>query len=971
MASAARCPLRRDRIAQEWDLPGEKMGHMKSWLGKIGVSLLLVMWTWPAAAADDLNAPLPVNPQLRVGKLENGLTYYIQRNTKPDKRVELRLVVKAGSILEDDDQQGLAHFTEHMAFDGTRHFAKHDLISYLQSLGVKFGADLNAYTSFNETVYILPIPTDKPDNLATGFQVLEDWAQGVTMDGEAIDKERNVVLEEARLGKGADDRMMRKLLPEMFNGSRYAKRLPIGKESLLKTFPHSAIRRFYADWYRPDIQAVFVIGDIDPDKAEQMVRAYFGALKNPAHERPRTYPEIPTRVRTSAVIATDREATMDMVRVRYPITRYAPEKTLRDYRDDLVRELFTSMLGQRLQEVSQQEDSPFVAAFGDVEPVAPGYRSFAVSAIVGRRGAGPALAAMVEESKRAAEYGFNADELEQAKKTMFREYETAYKERDKTDSGQYATEYIRNFLVDEPIPGIENEYKYVTQMLPGITLDEINACARKLLPAHAGKLLVYMGSSREKDRIPTRAQLLDIAVKAERAAVKPWSDRRVASSLMAHPPVPGTIVSEREDKQLGTDELTLSNGLKVILKPTDFKNDQVLLAASRFGGSSLVGLKDKYSARYASSAVYAMGLGPFTPVDLSRVMAGKTAFVVTASDAFTDNISGASGRDDLESMFQLLYMRMQPPRQDKALFRAYVSKAEDMARDTMSDPDARFSDMVQTTLYRNNPRLALIPKPGDFAHVDLDRVLAIYHDRFASAKGFTFVVVGSFDVERIKRLIATYIASLPTADLPLHYKDLGVRPVEGVVKKELHAGVEAKSRVALVFTGPATWSRPESLRFQLLQDAMNLRIIDVLREKLSLIYSGGMGGTIERIPYGNYRINVVLPCAPENVDKVVSAMLAEVGKMQKDGPTPQELEKITQTWMEDHAIAMRRNGTWAADLRDAALYGTDPEAILEDAKVVNSFTAADIRDAARRYLNTGNYLEAVLYPDKAARAADK
>jgi zinc protease len=943
--------------------------NSNSWLRKIGIGLVLLACAWPAWAGEDLNAPLPVNPELRIGKLDNGLTYYIQKNAKPEKRVELRLVVKAGSILEDDDQQGLAHFTEHMAFDGTHHFQKHELISYLQSLGVKFGADLNAYTSFDETVYILPIPTDKPGNLETGFQVLEDWAQGVTMDGEAIDQERNVVLEEARLGKGAGDRMMRKLLPEVFNGSRYAERLPIGKEALLKTFPHSAIRRFYGDWYRPDLEAVFVIGDIDPVQAEKMVRQYFGQLQNPAHERPRTYAAIPTRAKSDAVVVTDKESTMDTVMVRYPITKYPPEKILGDYRKDLIRELFVAMLGQRLQELSQQENPPFVAASGEVEPLAPSYRSFAVSAIVGRRGAASALQTLVRENERVRKYGFYADELEDAKKSMRRSYEIAYKERDKTDSAQYASEYIRNFLVQEPIPGIANEYLYATQMLPDISIDEINAYARELIPAHAATLLVYMGSSREKGRIPTRHQLLAAMSKAEAAPVTPWVDKRVASSLMAEPPKAGSIVAEKEDKALGTTELTLSNGVKVILKPTDFKNDQVLMAASRFGGTSLVGLQDLYSARYSASVVYALGLGPFTPVDLSRVMAGKSALLISGSDAFTDNINGMSGATDIESLFQLLSLRMQPPRRDEALFRAFISKAQDMAKDASSDPDAVFGDMVQTTLYNNHPRLAHIPKPEDFARVSLDRALQIYQSRFGSAKGLTFVIVGSFDVQKIKPLIAAYLASLPAGDIPLHYEDLGIRPIQGVVKKDLHMGMEPKSRVLLVFTGPATWSRDESLRFQMMIDVMNLRIIDALREKMSLIYSGGMRGSLERVPYGNYRINAMLPCAPENVDKVVHALFAEIENLQKEGPRPEELEKVRQGWVEEHNIAMRTNVKWLTALSQAALYGTDPEDILTDAKVVSGITAADIKAEANRYLNTGNYLQAVLYPAQATGGA--
>lgn len=938
-------------------------------LRKLLLGAVLLAFSWPSLGAENLDAPLPLDPQVKVGKLDNGLTYYIRKNAKPEKRVELRLVVKAGSILEDDDQQGLAHFTEHMAFDGSRHFKKHELVSYLQSIGVKFGADLNAYTSFDETVYILPIPTDKPENLDTGFLVLEDWAQGVTMSDEAIDQERNIVLEEARMGKGADDRMVRKLLPEVFNGSRYAKRIPIGKESILKRFPHAAIRRFYADWYRPDLMAVVVVGDVEPEQAEKMVRAHFANLKNPAAERPRVYAGIPSSNRSAGLVITDKEATENTVRIQYPIRKSPPETSLADYRKGLIKSLFAAMLAQRLQELTQQENPPFIGAYSGEETIAPGYKAFTSSAYLGREGARPAIAAMVQENERARLYGFTQDELDRVKKRLHRSAEMEYNERDKSESSRYVREYIGNFLEQEPIPGIVNEYAYINNLLPDISLDEVNSYVRQVIPDHSGKLVVYMGSSHEQ--APTREALLKQVNAAEKATVAAKLEKNLPTTLMAKPPKAGSIVAETQNTKLGTVELALSNGVTVILKPTDFKNDQVMIGASRFGGRSLYGEKDMYSARYSSSVVYSMGLDSFSPLDLTKIMAGKSASLYTSIDGYTETISGSSGVDDVETLLQLLYMRMMEPRKDAALFHAFVSKSQDMAKESMSNPETVFYDALQTTLYNNHPRLAHVAKPEDFGHIDLGRALAIYRERFKSAKGMTFVMVGSFDVEKIKSLIATYLASLPTDDIATRYRDLGIRPVSGVVKKEMHIGIEPKSQVSLVFTGDAAYSREENRRFRMLLEVMNIRIVDTLRQKLSLIYSGGMSGTIDRVPYVSYRINVSLPCGPENVDKVIAALFSEIERIKKEGPTQEEINKVRQNWIEEYRIAVRTNAKWLASLQDAALFGTDQAAFLADEEGIKAITPEEIKAAANRYFNTDNYVQAVLYPEKQTKVANK
>jgi zinc protease len=916
-------------------------------------------------AADNLQDPVPVAPDVKIGKLANGLTYYIKKNGKPEKHVELRLVVKAGSILEDDDQQGLAHFNEHMAFDGSKHFDKHELISYLESIGVKFGADLNAYTSFDETVYILPIPTDKKENLETGFRVLEDWAQGDSLKDDAIDAERPIVLEEARLGKGAGDRISRKLLPEIFNGSQYANRLPIGKEDLLKTFHYDVLRRFYHDWYRPDLMAVVVVGDVEPEQAEKMIKEHFAQLVNPERERPRDYVKIAARSDSKGLVITDKEVTSNLIQIRYPIQATPPSDTIGDYRDSLVRQLYTAMLNQRLQELTQQESPPFLAANSGFGTLARGYEAYTGSVVVGRGGAAPAINALVQEQEKVRQFGFSADELERAKKDMLRNYERMYNERDKSESSSFAAECIRNFLVQEPMPGVDNESRYGNEFIPGISLDEVNRYAARETPSDGNKLVSYLGSNKEGEIIPTEAQLLSLVNAAEKAPVTAKVQKAVATSLMAEPPKAGSIVGERKLAEIGVIELTLSNGVKVILKPTDFKNDDVSISAMRFGGQSL--LDDKYTARYAAASESVMGVNGFSPTELQKVLAGKSVAVQANSGLYVDHIGGSAGSSDIETMLQLLYLRMTSPRRDDTLFKAFVSRSQDSAKNAMARPESVFEDSAIAALYNDHPRLQRMAKPEDFTHIDLDKAAGFFNQRFGSAKDLTFIMVGSFDVEKVKPLLASYLGGLPVADVVAEYRDLGIRPVTGVVKKDIHVGTEPKSKVEIAFTGPMTYSLEGSTRFYMLLEVLNLRINDVLREKLSLIYSGGVSGQFERTPYPHYAIVANLPCAPENTDKVAAALFAEIEKLKTEGPQLADISKVKQQWLEQHKIDLRTNSYWQTILQDATLYGTNPANVLSFETRVYDVSAAQLQELAKQYFNQENYAQFVQYPESVTK----
>ncbi len=931
---------------------------------KLGVACALLATLFGAQAALDLSDPLPVGPQVTVGTLANGLTYYIQKNSRPEKRLELRLVVKAGSILEDEDQLGLAHFVEHMAFNGSTHFKKHELISYLQSIGLKFGADLNAYTSFNETVYILPIPTDNRDNIEKGFLVLEDWAQGVRFNDADIDLERAIVLEELRLGKGAQDRMNKVMLPKLFSGSQYAKRLPIGTEASLKGFSFDAIKRFYKDWYRPNLMAVVVVGDIETADARALVESHFGTLQNPAGARARTYPAISPRSQSEALVVTDKEATNNVMLIRYPVQQAKTVLTVGDYRQALVEQLFGAMLGQRMQELTQQASPPFVGGGSGASKLVPGYRSFNSSALLGRLGAGPAADALVQENERARQFGFSAAELERSKKNLLRGVEQGHAEREKTDSARYASEYLRHFLEQETIPGIENELVYARELLPGITLADVNRVAQTLIPEKSAKLVVYMGSDKADSNTPTETQLLASVSQSEQRAVAARDEKTVATALMARLPPGGTIVAERQNTALGLTELDLSNGIKVILKPTDFKADEIILGANRFGGQSLYGQADMFNASYASSAVAAMGVADFAPTELQKMLAGKVLAVNAGLGMYNDFISASSSNADLETMLQLLTLKFGPVRQDADLYQSFVTRSQDNARNAIARPESVFSDATQTTLFNAHPRLQLTPRPANFDQVKLERVRTIYQDRFASAKGLTFVLVGSFTVEAIKPLLARYLASLPTPDVATRYVDRGMRPVTGVVKQEVRSGTEAKSVVSISYSGPAAYSEEEQLRLNALVEVINIRIIDVLREKLTLIYGGGLRGGLVRTPYEHYQLGLSLPCAPENVDKVIAAAMGEIQKIREAGVEASDLAKVKQNWLTAHRKNLRENAYWLGRLQTAALYGNDPATILEYEKQVAAVTSSDLQAAAQRYLKRDNYVQVVLYPEQ-------
>lgn len=911
-----------------------------------------------------LDAELPKDPAVTIGKLDNGLTYYIRQNKKPEQKVELRLALKAGSIVEDDNQQGLAHMAEHMAFNGTKNFKKNDIVSFLQDIGVGFGSDLNAYTSFDETVYILPIPTDKPGNLEKGFQVLEDWAHQVTYLTDDIESERAIILEESRLGKGANDRMMKQILPKLFAGSKYSHRLPIGQDSIIRNFKPDLIRQFYKDWYRPDLMAVMVVGDVAPAKALEMIKKHFAGMKNPVTERTREKSAISAYSKSEAVVVTDKEATSYSVNIYYPVKAMGPQNTAGAYRESLVDRMFTSMLNQRLQELTQQPNPPFVGAGTGVGEFIGGYENFRATAGVGSGDVKRGMEAMATEIERAKKFGFTAAELERVKKSVISSIERSYNNRDKTESELYVDEYVRNFLNGETIPGIAKEYSLTNELVPGISLEEVNAAARKAM-SDENRLVYVMGpDAKEANAVPSPDALLTSLITAEKSADKAYEEKAVASSLLATRPTAGKLATRTENKTLGTTTVSFSNGVTVTLKPTTFKDDQILLSASRPGGKNYYNESDHFSAEYATAIVSAMGVGSFSPADLRKSLAGKTVSVSPVMGQISDGFKGNSGNKDLEIMFQLLYLYATQPRKDTALFQSFVQRNKAQVAGLASNPQTAFIDTMYKVMYQNNPLAPIaVPKPVYFDQINLDRSLSIYKERLGDLSDMQFVIVGSFKIDSILPLLETYVGSLPSSGKHFERIDNKVRPIKGDKQLQVNKGKEEKSLILNFYTGEVPYSEDLELKAQAISEILNIRIIEELREKIQGIYGGGIYGGLEKYPYANYSFVLQLPCGPEKVDTLLKAAKQEIASLLKKGPEQKYLDKVKKSWLEQHKVSLKENGFWLDNLQQLQSEKSDPKYLLQYEQLVQKLTVQDLQTAAKTLFDGKNLFSAVLMPE--------
>ena len=918
----------------------------------------------PAAAPLPLTTVLPVDPAVKIGTLPNGIRYYIRKNALPAKRAELRLVVNAGSVLENENQRGNAHILEHTAFNGTTHFKKNDLIKYLESIGVRFGADLNAYTGFDETVYILPVPTDTARIVEQAFLILEDWAHGQLFDSTEVVNERGVVREEWRGRKGAGDRMLQQWLPVAFKGSRYAERLPIGTEASIMAVTPATLRAFYKNWYRPDLMAVVAVGDFNPVTIETLIRKHFSRIRKRPGAPKRVMYDVPGNTVPLVAIASDKEATGSSLTLAYKLPPNET-KTVADYRRDLSEQLYLRMLNSRLEEIAQKPDAPFLGAGASKGSfISRTGEAFTMRAGVKDGGLERGLEALLTEARRVDEFGFLQTEIDRAKQDVLRSYERGYTERDKTPSAAFVGEYVRNYLEGETIPGIAYEYRLAQQLVPGIPLAEINKLARTWI-TDENRVIIAMSPIKEGVTVPTERDLLAVFGRAAGTPLVAYVETLSGEALLDKTPAPGRIVNERAIASIGATEWKLSNGARVLFKTTDFKADEVLFNAYSFGGTSLVSDADFMSAFFASQILGASGVGKFSRIDLGKKLAGKSVSVVPSITETGEGLSGRASPKDLETLFQLTYLQFVNPRLDSAAFIALQNRIAPFLANRSVSPDEVFGDTIRVTMSQNDFRARPL-SPAVFAEVKADKAFNIYRDRFADAGDFTFVFVGNADAAVLRPLVERYLATLPATGRKESWKLVGNPAPRGIVQKTVRKGTEQKGNTVITFTGACAFTPDNRIVLRGLTQLFQMRLTETLREKLGGTYSPSVTGGCSRVPRQEFAINVRYGSSPENIDQLTSAVMTLIDSLQATPASASDLTRVKEQILRSREVDVKQNAYWLASIvaRDQA--GEDFAGLLGPYdETVKKLTGAQLQEAAKLYLDRKHYARFVLLPEVA------
>lgn len=926
--------------------------------------------SWAQASEGDL----PFDPEAATGTLSNGLTYYVKENREPLNRAQLRLAIRAGSTLEEENERGLAHYVEHMAFDGTERFSGHEIVAYLESIGSKFGPDLNAHTSFDETVYKIEIPTDDPEIIETAFEILSDWAFAITFDPIEVEQERGVVLEEWRTRRGAAARIRDLQYPVLFGESRYSVRLPIGLPEVIETATPEDLRAFYERWYRPDLMAVAVVGDFDAESVVELIRRHFAPPpEGEAYQERAARPDAPTvrpeypvppHAEPRVTVATDPEMSATTLRI---YAKLPPDtgQTLAAYRNLLSQSLFAMMANSRLFERTQVADPPFIGAWFGQGLLLANTAVLYASARVDEDGVERGLDTVLEEIQRILRYGFTATELEREKTNLLRNIESAWLERDQRPSVRLVEEYVRHYMEDEPVPGIDAEYTLHQQLLPQITLQEVNRLAE---PWRTLESTVAMVSGPEAVASgPEVEQALLAKLKAAGdLQVAPYEDVASDIPLMENLPEPGTIAAEEPIEAIDAVRWTLSNGVTVIAKQTDFRNDEVLLKASSPGGTSLVADGDYIAAITATAIARGSGAGAHDRVALDKLLAGNTATAQPYVGALFEGFSGNSSPEDLETLFQLVTLFGTAPRLDATFFASYSSRLRSQIENRRAQPDAVWADTLRSALsqdhFRSRPFTVEV-----LDEMDLERSTAVYQDRFADFGDFTFVIVGAFDWDPLRTLARNYLAALPAAGRQEQWQDLNIDPPPDVVDLAVYKGIEPRSRTRLVFAGEMDWSRPEAMAMAALKEMLHIKVRDRIRVELGSTYSIHVGASAALLPDPEYRVFVDFGSDPARADELRDEVFESIDWL-VGGAEQEDLDKAKELIRGAREEQLRRNGFWLGQIEAVVERGEDFDVIRGFDERLNALTLDQVVGAAARYLSRDRYVRVVLLPEDTAAA---
>ena len=905
--------------------------------------------------------PIPTDPNVRIGKLENGLTYYIRHNELPEKRADFYIAQKVGSILEEDNQRGLAHFLEHMCFNGTTNFPGKGIINWLETIGVRFGENLNAYTSIEETVYNIDnVPVIRDGIVDSCLLILHDWANDLTLAEAEIDNERGVIHEEWRTGQGAMMRMYEQALPKAMNGSKYGHRLPIGTIEVIDNFPYQALRDYYEAWYRPDQQGIIVVGDIDVDKVEAKIKELFSPIPMPANAPERKYEPVPDNKEPIVTIAKDKEQPSTMIYLwhKHPATPNEAKGNIGYLVQNYLFSMISSMMHARLEELRQGANPPFIyAASGDSDfLITKTTEAFVGMAMSKDDGIPTALAALVREIERARKFGFTASEYARAKADYLRELESAYNERDKMKNDEYVEEYVRHFIDNEPIPGIETEYAIMNQLVPNIPVEAINSILPQLIKDENIVINIF-GPDKEGMVYPTEAEILDVLKKTKAEEITAYEDKVSDEPLLKEAPQAGKIV-KTEEGPFGSTALTLSNGVRVVVKNTDFKADDIRMRAYSPGGTSIFGTNEFIQIKMLNSVASLGGLGNFSSVDLEKVLAGKKASVDAIVGSQTEILSGYCSPKDLETLMQLVYLSFTAPRMDDAAFESFKQRTKASLANQEANPMVALSDTLQKEMYGNHP-MAKRFKAEMVDQIDYNRIMEMYKDRFKEAGDFTFLFVGNINLEEAKPLIETYLGGLPTINRKENYKDIQLDIQKGAHKNVFEKQMETpKATVISVISGNCEYNLKNDLLMTLLKQTMDLVYTETIREKEGATYGVSTSGMVSRYPKDEALFQIYFDTDPAKREKMEQLVMAELQKVAQEGPRPEHLAKVKEFLLKKHLENVKENGYWLNKLNEYYWYNTDMDSNYD--KLLNEISVEDVKNFTKALLDQGNIIEVTM-----------
>ncbi len=919
-----------------------------------------VTTTIDAVPPQGSDAILPLWPAIKHGTLPNGMQYYVMKNAKPEKRAVMWMALKAGSVQEDDDQRGLAHFVEHMAFNGTKRFPEADIVHYLESIGLDFGADLNAHTWFDETVYKLTVPSDNKQFLDKGFEILRDWAADISFDAKEVEKERGVVLEEWRLGRGAFERMNQKQLPVVLGGTRYAVRDTIGLPEIITKAPRERLVQYYKDWYRPELMAVFVVGDFADEAAiEAQVKTVFGDLKNPEKPRARPTGGVPEAKGTQVSLIQDKEMPLTLVQVQN-VFAHRPEASGKDYRRYLAETLYAQIINERFDSLSRKPEAAYQGASVGVSEY-PGTRDvdlFQRFAAAKPGKAEDALRQLLTEVARVEQHGVTQAELDRARTNLLRGLDQNAVASTTRESQDIVDEMTRNFLQNEFMVGGVAEKELAEKFLPTFTVAELNKLGSSFGGAE-NRVISIVGPEGQPQ--PTKERVLQIVDEVAKSKIDAWQEKAAATSLMAQKPTPGSVKSEKKNDQLSTVEWKLSNGVTVVVKATDFEADSVQIAGDSIGGLTVATAKQFPDARFADELAAIGGAGELSDEDLRKALAGKSVSVQTGIGETNEYVTANGSVRDIETMLQLIYLKMAAPRKDADLFKVWQANTAAGLEEQLRDPSTQFRQKSTDVLYKGNVRRKM-PTAADVKKVDLDKALAFYSDRFGDATDFTFVIVGAVDVAKLKPLVEQYLGALPAKGRIEKEKDPKTTRVTGVVKKSWNFGTEPRAQVQLMFHGAEKWTRDTERDLDILSNVLGKRLRETMREDLGGVYGVGAYGWLTRIGKTERSFVVSFGCDPDRVDELVKAVQTVTATLAKEGPTEAELAAAKETYLRDRERGMKTNGFWVNWLSDTYHFGDDPNLILDTGPRLARYTADNVKSAAKKFVSTKQYYQAVMLP---------